>query len=60
VKDVLTIPEAAEPLRMTGRHLYRLIEAGESPVRVIKIGSRLRVLRSDLERFLSGEIPDAS
>lgn len=53
-KEVLTIPEVAAVLRMHFDTAYRQIKAGTFPVRVIQIGSRYKVLRVDLERFLAG------
>jgi excisionase family DNA binding protein len=53
---VLTITEVAPILRVHFDTAYRQIKNGTFPVRVIKIGNRHKVLRSDLERFLAGEL----
>ena len=52
---VLTVAEAADALGMHKQTAYRLIRNNTFPVRVITIGGRLKVLRSDLDRFLTGE-----
>jgi excisionase family DNA binding protein len=52
---VLTISEAASELRITRQTAYAQIRAKTFPIRVVKVGSVLKVLRSDLERFLDGE-----
>jgi excisionase family DNA binding protein len=47
----LTVPEAAEELRIPRTRCYELIQRGELPA--IRIGERsIRVNRQELERFL--------
>jgi len=47
----LTVPEAAEELRIPRTRCYELIQRGELPA--VRIGERsIRVNRSELERFL--------
>lgn len=51
---VLNVDEAAEELQMTERALRAWIWRGKIPVK--RLGKRVLILRSDLERFLS-ELP---
>jgi excisionase family DNA binding protein len=47
----LTVPEAAEELRIPRTRCYELIQRGELPA--VRIGERsIRVNRAELERFL--------
>jgi excisionase family DNA binding protein len=47
----LTVPEAAEELRIPRTRCYELIQRGELPA--VRIGERsIRVNRRELERFL--------
>lgn len=47
----LTVPEAAEELRIPRTRCYELIQCGELPA--VRIGERsIRVNRTELERFL--------
>ena len=50
-KAWLTVPEAAEELRIPRTRCYELIQRGELPA--VRIGERsIRVNRTELERFL--------
>ncbi|HVF02187.1 MAG TPA: helix-turn-helix domain-containing protein [Rubrobacteraceae bacterium] len=50
-KSWLTVPEAAEELRIPRTRCYELIQRGELPA--VRIGERsIRVNRQELERFL--------
>jgi excisionase family DNA binding protein len=50
-KGWLTVPEAAEELRIPRTRCYELIQQGELPA--VRIGERsIRVNRRELERFL--------
>jgi excisionase family DNA binding protein len=50
-KSWLTVPEAAEELRIPRTRCYELIQRGELPA--VRIGERsIRVNRRELERFL--------
>jgi excisionase family DNA binding protein len=50
-KNWLTVPEAAEELRIPRTRCYELIQQGELPA--VRIGERsIRVNRAELERFL--------
>lgn len=50
-KTWLTVPEAAEELRIPRTRCYELIQCGELPA--VRIGERsIRVNRAELERFL--------
>ncbi len=50
-KSWLTVPEAAEELRIPRTRCYELIQRGELPA--VRVGERsIRVNRAELERFL--------
>jgi excisionase family DNA binding protein len=50
-KSWLTVPEAAEELRLPRTRCYELIQRGELPA--VRIGERsIRVNRRELEKFL--------
>lgn len=50
-QEWLTVPEAAEELRIPRSRAYELIQRGELPA--VRIGERsIRVNRRELERFL--------
>ncbi len=50
-KSWLTVPEAAEELRIPRSRCYELIQRGELPA--VRIGERsIRINRKELERFL--------
>ena len=50
-KNWLTVPEAAEELRIPRTRCYELIQRGELPA--VRVGERsIRVNRAELERFL--------
>ena len=50
-KSWITVPEAAEELRIPRSRCYELIQCGELPA--VSIGERsIRVNRAELERFL--------
>ena len=49
--DLLTIPEAAEVLRISPSTLRGWITAGNGP-RTVRIGRLVRIDRGDLERFI--------
>ena len=51
----LTVPEAAHLLEISTPTAYRLIAQDRFPVRVVKVGSQLRVPRVALEEWLAGE-----
>jgi excisionase family DNA binding protein len=52
---VLDIAEVATNLRVSRRHIYRLVARGE--LRVVRLGRRVLVPRSELERLLDGDPP---
>jgi excisionase family DNA binding protein len=50
-KTWLTVPEAADELRIPRTRCYELIQRGELPA--VRIGERsIRINRAELERFL--------
>ena len=58
-RDLLTMPEAALRLGVCTETLYRLARAGEFEP-AIKIGSHWRVSIPRLERYLHGDLGQAS
>lgn len=48
----MSVPEAGAELGLGRNNSYELARQGEFPVRVLKIGSRYRVSRADLDRYL--------
>jgi len=50
-KEVLTVEEAAELLRLSKRSLYKLVSQGEIPAK--KILNKWRLDRDALKRWLS-------
>jgi excisionase family DNA binding protein len=56
---MLTVAEAAELLGISAPTAYRLIDRGEFPVPVRKLGQRFRISRVQLERWAAGDEPPA-
>ena len=55
VRRTLSVEEAA-PILGIGRSLaYQLIERGEFPVRVLRLGGRIMIPRDALDAVLSGD-----
>lgn len=52
---VLSVTEAAEVLGIHRDTAYRLIAAGEFPVRTLRIGRQIRVPSVALDAYLSGD-----
>lgn len=50
--DVMTVPEAAEYLRTTTWHLYKLIREGQLPC--ARFGKAIRLRRKVLDLMLDG------
>lgn len=51
----LTIPEAARQLGVATSFLYRLIQRGDAPFPILRLGRRVVVSRAALDRFLAGD-----
>lgn len=49
---LLTVAEVAEILRLSERHVRRMIKSGEIPV--IRFGTAVRVLRETIETMIGG------
>ena len=49
-RDVLTVPEVAEYLRVTTKTVYALIQRGD--LASFRVGRVLRCLRSDVQNFI--------
>ena len=56
-RDVLTVREAADYLRTTPWHLYRLIDKGEVPC--VRLGRSLRLSRKVLSMMIDGCVVEA-
>ncbi|MFF8895219.1 helix-turn-helix domain-containing protein [Brevibacterium casei] len=50
--QTLSVPEAGLQIGIGRNKAYELAKLGQFPVRVLKIGSRYRVSRADLDRYL--------
>ncbi len=59
-KPLLSVEEAAILLGETRSTLYRAIKDGNFPIPVHRIGSRIRIPRRSIERFLAGEVSATS
>jgi putative molybdopterin biosynthesis protein len=57
-KDLLTVQEVAELLRVRRNTVYEMLKRGDLPS--ARVGKQLRVRRSDLEGKLSGGSPDSA
>lgn len=55
VTGILSIADAAHELGIGTSTAYDLLRDGKFPTRVVTIGSRSKVLRADLDRYLSGD-----
>jgi len=55
--DILTIDQAAELLKVGNRTIYKLLSDERQPGKIFakKVGRTWRILRSEIERFLSEE-----
>jgi predicted DNA-binding transcriptional regulator AlpA len=56
-KDALTMslwPEAGRALGLGRSLTYQLANSGRFPVRILRLGSKLRVSRAELARYLDG------
>jgi excisionase family DNA binding protein len=56
-RDVLTVAEAADLLRLGRNSTYAAIQRGELPAR--RVGRRWLISKDALERFLAGESADS-
>ena len=52
----LSIPAAAERLGIGRSLAYALVQRDEFPVRILRLGQRMRVSRVELDRYLAGEV----
>ena len=59
-KPLLSVEETAVLLGETRSTLYRAVKAGTLPLPMFRIGSRIRIPRSAVERLIAGETPGAS
>ena len=55
--DILTIDQAAELLKVGNRTIYKLLSDERQPGKIFakKVGRTWRILRPEIERFLSEE-----
>lgn len=56
----VTVEESARQLGIGRKHAYELIAEGQYPVRSIRIGRRIVVVKADLDRLLSADPSDDS
>ena len=50
-RSLLTLPETADFLRISERHLFRLLAVGR--MRRVRLGSRVLILRSEVDRYVA-------
>lgn len=55
---LLTVPEAAAQLRIGRTLAYQLAKRGELPT--VRLGAKLLVPRSELERYITSRVKEAS
>jgi hypothetical protein len=53
-------PDAGRALGLGRKKSYEMAAAGTFPARVLRVGSRLRVVSADLYRFLGLDLPGRS
>jgi excisionase family DNA binding protein len=56
-RQTMSLAEVADVLGVHRTTVWALYKRGELPIPVLKIGSRLRVVRAHLERFMEAGIP---
>ena len=52
----LSVPEAGRLLGIGTSLAYDLARRDEFPVRILRLGQRMRVSRVELDRYLAGEV----
>ena len=52
-RDLLTVSEVAEIMRVSNMTVYRLIKSGQLPA--IRVGKSYRIREDDVDRFLSDQ-----
>lgn len=52
----LSVPEAGRLLGIGKSLAYDLARRDEFPVRILRLGQRMRVSRVELDRYLAGEV----
>jgi excisionase family DNA binding protein len=50
---LLTLPELAAHLRINRATVYRLLQRGELPIPILRVGRSPRVRSTDVERYLA-------
>ena len=53
--ETITVKEAAQRIGISQKTAYTLVKKNEFPVRAVRVGSQIRVLVADLDKFLKGE-----
>ena len=56
-KPFLSVEEAAMLLGEARSTIYRAVKAGTFPLPVVRIGERLRIPRSAVDRLIAGDVP---
>jgi excisionase family DNA binding protein len=57
LKPFLSVEEAAVLLGEARSTIYRAVKAGTLPLPVVRIGERLRIPRSAVDRLIAGDVP---
>ena len=56
-RPFLSVEEAALLLGEARSTVYRAVKAGTFPLPVVRIGERLRIPRSAVDRLIAGDVP---
>jgi excisionase family DNA binding protein len=56
-KPFLSVEEAAMLLGEARSTLYRAVKTGAFPLPVVRIGERIRIPRSAVDRLIAGDVP---
>jgi excisionase family DNA binding protein len=56
-RPFLSVEEAALLLGEARSTVYRAVKAGTFPLPVVRIGDRLRIPRSAVDRLIAGDVP---
>ena len=55
--ELMTVPDAASMLGVSARHLWRLIDGGQTPP-VVRLGRTVRINRRAIEKWILDGCPD--
>ncbi len=52
-KEIMTVKELCDYLRLSKKTILRILKAGQIPAR--KVGGSWRILKSEVDKYLKGE-----